>query len=135
MSKEDDGMMAIGIEHVGLKAGDPEKLAQWYREIFNFKVVSRNDKTPPTLFVGGKDGCLIEIMPKPADRELLSPFQKREAHLAIKVDDFAAMIDKLRINGLNVGKVEYKTGVTNMIFFADPEGNWIQVVYRPVPLK
>ncbi len=127
--------MAYVIEHVGLKAKDPERLAEWYQKVFGFEIVSRNDRNPPTIFVGGPEGCLMEIMPKPADSELLSPLQKQEAHLAIKVDDFPKAIADLRAHAIDVGDVEYRPGVLNMVFFGDPEDNWLQVVYRPTPLR
>jgi catechol-2,3-dioxygenase len=127
--------MPNSIEHVGLKAKNPKRLAEWYQKIFELKIISCNGKTPPTFFIGGEEGCLIEIMPKPEDSEILSSLQKKEVHLAIKVADFPAMVDKLRNNAINIGNIEYKPNITNMAFFADPEDNWVQVVYRPTPLR
>ena len=128
--------MILGIEHFGLMARDTEKLAAWYRKTLNFKVIQHNQKTPPTIFVATEKGSLLEIMPYTDDAIVLSGKEKRALHLAISVDDLEATIHELKEKGVefNGDIKEYPDGV-KLIYFKDPECNWLQLIYRPKPLR
>jgi glyoxylase I family protein len=128
--------MMLGIEHVGLMARDSEKLAAWYRKTLNFKVIQHNQKTPPTIFVAGENGVLIEIMPYTDDAIVLSGKEKRGLHLAISVDDLDATLAELKDKGVEFsGEIKEFSGGVKVIYFKDPECNWLQLIYRPKPLR
>lgn len=128
--------MFRGIEHIGLMAEDTEKLASWYEKLFNFKVVYKNKKTPPTFFVTGESGSMIEIMPYKAETKILSGNERRYTHLAIEVDDFDQAYTHLKNAGVNFcGEPREASGGVKVVFFLDPEENQIQLIYRPNPLR
>lgn len=127
--------MLYGIEHIGLMAQDPESLAAWYQKSFGFRVVYKNSKTPPTFFLAPDSGSMIEITPYKEGSPLSSDAAKERVHLAIKVDDFEAATSELKKKGIQfIGEPKESFGGMKLVFFQDPEGNSVQLVYRPQPL-
>jgi glyoxylase I family protein len=128
--------MILGIEHFGVMARDPEKLAAWYRKVLNFKVISHNQKTSPTIFVAAENGSMLEIMPFTDDAILLSGKEKRAIHLALTVNDLDRTIADLTEKGVEfVGEVKEDSKGVRLIYFKDPECNWFQLIFRPKPLR
>lgn len=128
--------MILGIEHFGLMSRDPEKLAAWYRRNFNFRIVSHNQKTPPTIFIAGESGSYIEIMPYTDDAIVLSGKEKRALHTAIAVDNLEETMNELKAKGIEfAGEIKDFPDGVRIIYFKDPDCNWLQLIYRPKPLK
>ena len=52
-------------EHIGVYAGDPVALSNWYIEKLGFKVVRTLEKKgrPPIYFLKGDGGMVLEILP------------------------------------------------------------------------
>lgn len=125
--------MFQGIDHLAIAAKDPAELAAWYRDGLGFKIVFCNDKTPPTLLVGIPGGGMLEIMPDNGHpvvkHELLDPGMR---HLALRVTDFEAMYAKLQALQVTfVGEVVQAVGGGKVVSFEDPEGNVLQIAWRP----
>ncbi|TCL62434.1 glyoxylase I family protein [Hydrogenispora ethanolica] len=128
--------MILGVEHFGLMSRDPEKLAAWYRKILNFKVIQHNQKSPPTIFVAGESGSLLEIMPYTDDAIVLSGKEKRAIHTAVTVDDLERAITELKDKGVEfIGEMKDHPGGVRLIYFRDPDCNWLQLIERPQPLR
>ena len=51
--------MITGIEHIAIFANDTKKLCDWYKEMFDFRIVYDNGKG--TYFVAAEDGSMIEF--------------------------------------------------------------------------
>ncbi len=124
------------IEHAALYAdGDPATLKDFYVAAFDFRVLVDNaHTTPPGYFLAGEDGGMaLEIIGRPADTT--NADQRYVCHLAILVDDVAAMRARLEGRGL---RFEPDTAVDNeamtTCFFRDPGGNRVQIVTRARPL-
>ncbi len=128
--------MILGIEHFGVMARDPEKLAAWYRKVLNFKVILHNQKTSPTIFVAAENGSVLEIMPYTDDAILLSGKEKRAIHLGLTVNDLEQTIAELKEKGVEfVGDAKEDQEGVRLIYFKDPECNWFQLIARPKPLR
>ncbi len=128
--------MILGVEHFGLMSRDPEKLAAWYRKTLNFKVIDHNQKSPPTILVAAGTGSLMEIMPYTDDAIVLSGKEKRAIHTAIIVVDLDQAISELTDKGVEfVGEVKENPGGVRLIYFKDPDCNWLQLIQRTKPLK
>jgi catechol 2,3-dioxygenase-like lactoylglutathione lyase family enzyme len=125
--------MFIGIEHIGFMAKDPEKLAIWYEKVLHFRRIFTTAEIPPIVFLAGEKTGIIEFIPYPEGMEV--PVEKdKRLHLAIAVEDFDQALQHLQAEGVTFPDDPFdlfKGGKT--VFFQDPEGNWLQVVYRPEP--
>lgn len=126
--------MVQGLEHIALASPDPEKLAQWYVECLGFSIYSQSP-TSKTTFVRAPNGGFLEIImangtPRP-------PQQLRDTgirHLAIAVSDFDAVYAALKAKGVAfVSEPETAKG-NRLVFFTDPDGNYLHLIQREKPL-
>lgn len=126
--------MYAGIEHTAIAARDTTALCHWYCETFGFHVAYDNKKTPPTYFVKLGTG-LLELIPAGeaarAERESADPGL---SHFAVSVEDFDAAVQDLTGKGVTLENVREASGGVKVGFLKDPEGNLLQIIYRPNPL-
>jgi len=127
--------MMTGIEHIGLMAKSPEKLAQWYIDTLEFREIFRTEGDNPIVFIAGTQSGILEFIPYPETFDI--PDDKdRSLHFAISVENFEAAVETLERAGVQFPDPPFDLfhgGKT--VFFQDPEGNWLQIVYRPTPLE
>ncbi len=127
--------MFKGFEHAGIAAADPQGLADWYVRLFAFEVASHNGRTPPTILLKAPDGTVLEILP--AEDGQPGEYGQRQIgirHLALRVDDFAAALQYLKDNGVSEFFDDRGSDSYHLIFFRDPEGNLLHLIWRPKPL-
>jgi catechol-2,3-dioxygenase len=79
--------------------------------------------------LAGDNGQLLELIPDQSENQV--PNKDKRFHLAIKVNDFNEALAKLRAE-----KVETETSFDifrggKVVFFQDPEGNWLHLIFRP----
>lgn len=123
-----------GIEHVALLAIDPDALADWYQRVLGATVAWASEKPPRTYLLRlGND--LVELGPAPAGSSSAPP--PRDApglrHLALAVADFDAAVATLRERGVHFTTDELAGALpSRLIFFTDPEGNHLHLVWRPL---
>lgn len=123
--------MILGIEHLGVMAKDPEKLALWYEKVLHFRRIFQTEDAPPKVFIAGENNSIIEFVPYAEGASIPSEKDKR-VHFAIEVEDFDQAMNKLKAEGVTFPekpKELFKGG--KAIFFQDPEGNWLHLIYRP----
>lgn len=128
--------MFNGIEHVAIAAKDTDALSKWYCDVLDFSVAYKNVRTPPTYFVRGTYGSMIEIIPA-NDAPPVAHDEKDAGlrHLAISVDDFDAACADLKSKGVSfIAAPKEASGGVKLVFFTDPEGNLLHLIYRPNPL-
>ena len=128
--------MFKGIEHVTIAARDTEGLAGWYCDTFGFTVAYKNKKEPPTFFVKLGSASMIEIVPandsEPCGHGLTDAGLR---HLAVTSDDFDDDHARLQEAGVNFAdEPKEASGGVRVVYFTDPEGNPIHLIYRPNPL-
>jgi glyoxylase I family protein len=126
--------MVTGIEHTAIASPDPHKLAAWYVEHLDFAINYQSSRSK-TVFLKAADGTMIEIIesaPGTAPAGGMKTAGLR--HLALAVNDFAAVHAKLVSRGIpfltEVATVEGNTTV----FFNDPDGNILHLLHRETPL-
>lgn len=127
--------MFTGFEHPAIAAADPENLASWYCNLFGFRIVYDNGKNPPIYLLKTPDGSMLEILPaengQPSDYE---PRQIGFRHLAITVTDFPRALEYLKEKDLQFFDLRDTFDGGKLVFFRDPEGNLLHLMWRPQPL-
>jgi len=120
-----------GIEHTAIAAADITALAAWYVDTLGFII---NYSSANATFVKAPDGTMIEIIRAEGDRAgqtLKSPGLR---HLALAVDNFEASYAALQAKGIAfLGEPQESKG-NRVVFFTDPEGNILHLLYRATPL-
>jgi catechol 2,3-dioxygenase-like lactoylglutathione lyase family enzyme len=121
------------IEHIGIYAHDTEALSKWYENVLKMRVVRKLEKEgrPPIFFLKGESETELEILPasqKEFTRELSDPGY---SHLGIVVENFEEVVQYLQDRGVKVEGVRTTTNGWTIGYFTDPEGNRLEIVYRP----
>ena len=123
--------MFTGIEHFAIASPDPRRLADWYVSHLNFRI---NYEYAGNYFVKAPNGGVIEIIPaegSPGANSMRTPGLR---HIAIAVDDFDAAHNELRSKGVNFLGEPYENQGNRLVFFADPDGNFLHLIERHQPL-
>ena len=123
--------MFAGFEHAAIAAHDSRALAEWYIRIFGLRVVYDNRLSPPTYLLQAPDGTVLEIMPAAVgERRDYEQYHIGLRHLALKVSDFDAAWQYLREQGIGEFFDHRQSPKSRLIFFRDPEGNILHLVWR-----
>jgi glyoxylase I family protein len=127
--------MFSGFEHTAIAAYDSKNLADWYIRMFNLQVVHNNGKTPPTYLLKAPDGSVIEILPATSgERITYDQTQPGLRHVALTVTDFDAALAYLKEQGVGQFFDSRQSEESRLIFFRDPEGNVLHLMWRAKPL-
>ena len=123
--------MFNGVEHTAIASPDPERLAAWYQDTLEFRIVRVSGNK---VFLRGANGSLVEIIPSSGPRGSNRRSDPGIRHLAIGVDAFDAACDGLREQGVRFLN-EPSTGPGNrIVFFEDPDGNILHLIQRLEPM-
>ena len=127
--------MYSGIEHFAVAAKDTARLARWYQDMLGFTVAYDNKKDPPTFFVRLGAGSMLELIPATdAVRGGRKTNDPGMSHFAVSVGNFDAAQADLTAKGIPVRDIRDASRGVKVGYFDDPEGNLIQIIYRPEPL-
>ncbi len=128
-------MIKTSVEHLGIAAKDTAALSEWYCRVFGFKEVYKGSKTPPTYIIASpQGGAMLEILPASELGEEKNEGKQGLRHFALTVEDIDAAKQILSENGANIMYAKDASGGVKVLFFTDPEGNIVQLIYRPNPL-
>jgi len=124
--------MIQGIEHTAIASPDPQKLAEWYVQHLDFKI---NYQSGRAVFVKAQNGFMLEIIPSEGARGPQTLKDPGIRHLAIAVSDFDAVYDRLKSAGVHFegDPIDNNKGV-KVVFFSDPDGNYLHLLRRETPL-
>lgn len=125
--------MFVGLEHTAIASPDPEKLAQWYVETLGF-VINYRSTSSGTYFVKAPNGSMFEIVTSEGEctaQGLRSPGLR---HVAITVDDFEAAYAELKKSGVRFTAEPVESKGNKVVFFTDPDGNYLHLIRREHPL-
>jgi glyoxylase I family protein len=126
--------MVTGIEHTAIASPDPHRLADWYVQNFGF-VVNYRSGSSKTVFVKAPNGHMLEIIEANAnprgEQGLRDPGIR---HIAIAVSDFDAVHTRLKESGVQFLTQPEGSKGNKVVFFADPDGNYLHLLYREKPL-
>ncbi len=117
------------LGHVVLKVRDLERSEQFYTRVLGLPVAARMDMPPVTFFSLGDhhDFAIASVGPDGPDA---APDSPGLAHVAFKVgdstDDLRRAKEHLDAHGVVIGMIADHT-VSQSIYFADPDGNTIEV--------
>jgi catechol 2,3-dioxygenase-like lactoylglutathione lyase family enzyme len=123
--------MFIGIEHVAIASPDPERLAAWYRDTLDFRIVRASGRK---MFLRGANEALLEILPSSGERTSNLRTDPGIRHLAIGVDDFEAACARLEARGIRFQGQPSPGSGNRMIFFEDLDGNLLHLIHRVDPM-
>jgi len=122
--------MIKGMEHIGLCAGDPKALVDWYVKTLGFKIV-RALEEQRTYFIRAQDGGMLEIYPAKHSDDPVDNVHRGLRHVALATSNLDAEIALLRSTGVAVPQETIViTPDMKLAFFRDPEGNLLHLVER-----
>ena len=123
--------MINGIEHAAIAASNVEALADWYVSVLGFTI---NYRSASAIFVRASDGSMIEIIHAAEDRGPQTMKTQGLRHLALAVSDFDSAYARLRDTGVSFVSEPQESKGNKVVFFTDPEGNYLHLLQRAVPL-
>lgn len=123
--------MILGLEHTAIASPDPRRLAQWYVEQLGFII---NYDSGRTVFVKAPNGSMLEIITSEGERAAQSMKTPGLRHLALAVDDFDTTYSRLRSTGVSFAGEPADSKGVKVVFFADPDGNYLHLIQRETPL-
>jgi glyoxylase I family protein len=123
--------MIQGIEHTAIASPDPQKLAQWYVEHLDFTI---NYNSGRTVFVKAPNGTMLEIITSEGVRAPQTMKDPGIRHLAIAVSDFDAVYGRLKAQGVRFEGDPVDNKGNKVVFFSDPDGNYLHLLQRETPL-
>ena len=120
--------------HTRIRVSDLEKSIRYYCDNFEFRVLSRNDRSPAGNIIVHLElpgnAHTLELTYSP-DYEVKVP--EDLMHFALGVPDLIAYCDRLEKNGLNIWpdnwREEFVSG-RKMAFLDDPDGYEIELLER-----
>jgi glyoxylase I family protein len=127
-------LMVTGIEHTAIASPDPGKLARWYVDHLNF-AINFQPANSSTVFVRAPDGSMLELIEAAASAPAAPGMRDAGIrHLAITVNDFEAVYQRLAAAGVAFLTPIEKTNGNSLVFFTDCDGNILHLVHRETPL-
>ncbi len=123
--------MVVGIEHVAIASPDVQKLAQWYVETLGFTI---NYNSGRTVFVKAPNGSMIEIITSEGERPAQTLKDPGLRHMALAVSDFEAVYGKIKAAGVKFVSEPADSKGVKVVFFEDPDGNYLHLIQRQTPL-
>jgi glyoxylase I family protein len=123
--------MIKGIEHTAIAAADMQALADWYVSTLGFVI---NYQSANAVFVKAPDGSMIEIIRAEGDAAPHTLKTPGIRHLALAVDDFDSAYASLQAHAVRFVSEPLESKGNKVVFFTDPEGNYLHLLYRATPL-
>ena len=123
--------MIRGIEHTAIAARDVVALAEWYVRVLGFRIVYQSANA---IFVRAEDGSMIEIIHADTDRGNQTLKTQGIRHLALTVTEFDAAYRQLQDQKVTFVSEPQESKGNRTVFFTDPEGNYLHLLFRPSPL-
>ena len=123
--------MIVGIEHVAIASPDVQKLAQWYVDTLGFVI---NYNSGRTAFIKAPNGSMIELISSEGSRPAQTLKDPGLRHVALTVSDFDAAYAKLKAAGVRFISEPLDNKGVKVVFFEDPDGNYLHLLQRETPL-
>lgn len=122
------------IEHLGIYTSNAKKLTDWYCDVLGLKITHRLVKETPErsiYFLRGTTDMVIEILPTDSNTNKKKLYDPGYSHIAIVVDNFEEAEDYLKNKGITLDLKRKTSAGWTIGYFHDPDGNIIEIVYRP----
>jgi catechol 2,3-dioxygenase-like lactoylglutathione lyase family enzyme len=123
--------MITGVEHIAIASFDPHRLGNWYVKHLNFTVILDTGKT---LYLRAPNGVVLEFVF--AETQPAPPLIRDAGirHLALLVGNLDETREELQMQGIEFDEKPVVLPGMRIHFFRDPEGNFLHLVEREVPL-
>lgn len=125
------------FEHFAINVSEPHKMADWFVEHCQLKIVSRMAESPYMTFLADEtDRVIMELYNNPADEVPDYPNQHPvRVHIAFEVKDPEADRTRLEEVGCTYFETVTKDDGTLLIMMRNPWGVPIQLCKRGTPFK
>lgn len=122
--------MITGLEHTAIACSDPKALSSWYLKYLGFRLLLDTGKT---IYIQSANGIVLEFVL--ADTHPPAPLIRDAGlrHLAFTADDLNRTRDELQSAGVEFMEEQFLPAM-RLLFFRDPEGNFLHLVQREFPL-
>ena len=115
--------MTLKLNHLHLKTQDPDKTAKFYVDTLGAKIVSQNPNGGYRLDLHGLSLNVSKFLES----------QKREQkygmeHIAIDTDELDSLIEKLKVQGINILEQTIVSGGRRVCFFEGPDGVQLEFI-------
>jgi glyoxylase I family protein len=122
--------MITGLEHTAIACSDPKALSSWYLKYLGFSPLL---DTGNTIYIRSANGVVLEFVF--ADTHPPAPLIRDAGlrHIAFTADDLNSARDELQASGVEFVEERLLLGM-RLLFFRDPEGNFLHLVQREIPL-
>ncbi len=120
---------ATKVGHVVLKVDQLDACVKFYTEVLGFEYVNRLDKPRAVFLTLGVQHHDIALFEVPATADAPKANQVGLHHLALRVDDVAALKEgfaTLQQHGVMVVRA-VDHGTTHSVYFNDPSGNRLEL--------
>ena len=133
----------LGLDHIVIRARDPDALERFYVEVLGCAVEKRQEKIGLTQLRAGRSLIDLVDCAGPLGRAGGAPpgaDGRNMDHLCLRVDPFdgAALRDWLRRHGVAPGDVVPRYGAEGdgpSLYLSDPEGNQVELKGPPASLR
>ncbi len=124
--------MKFSVEHWGIMTADPAGLARWYQDVLGFERLFTPEGKASPVFVRDENGVIIEFFDQSPGINVPGDKDRKIQHLSLSVSDFDQAVTYLESKGVSFTEkpIELFMGA-KALFFQDPQGNWIHLIYRP----
>jgi len=123
------------IEHFALNVPQPQKMAQWYVDNLEMKIVTRMEKAPFTHFLSDKNGGMIEIYcNETADIPDYNKTHPLVVHLAFASANPSEDVSRLKKVGATLFEEIHLPDGSHLAMMRDPWGIAIQFCKRGTPM-
>ena len=117
------------VGHVVLKARDLVQIEKFYTEVLGFEVVMRLKQPRGVFFSLGEQHHDLAVLEVPPEADAPKADQVGLHHVALQVEDFAALKDcyrTLKSHGVPIVRA-VDHGITKSLYFCDPAGNRLEL--------
>jgi glyoxylase I family protein len=128
-----------GLDHVVIRAREPERLERFYCEVLGCRLERRQDKIGLTQLRAGHSLIdLLDITGPLGGPGTLSVENGNMDHFCLRIEPFdsEAILAHLASHGVKAGPVEQRYGAEgegSSLYFSDPEGNLVELKGPPSP--
>ncbi len=126
----------MALAHVSIRTSDMDRSVRFYETHFGMKLASRraipqNDAEIAFLESEGS-GLTLELTWYKSQKKFeQAPYERRTFdHLAFRVDDCAALVERMRAAGAVVSDEPFMLGASKIAFVEDPDGTLIEIIER-----
>ncbi|WP_420638656.1 VOC family protein [Candidatus Poriferisocius sp.] len=115
------------LDHGSVCVGDIDEAVTFYGDVLGLSRIPRPDfGFPGAWFNAG--GFPVHLTTGGTLRGADAPLRANESHLAFRVDDIEAMMERLAAHGVTTWELPDSPAALRQVFFHDPWGNMIEMI-------